>query len=412
MEISYHRSIVPALLAYKQICSHKNARLYYSKIKGEFAVISGEAPTVSPGLQKMSFKTILHALYQSNKLTRDGVLLSETIKHMNRKRSSTAVSHTLLGKLIQLVCRITAKFFNLTQGFGFLTTSEKVTKVMHRYNQYKAIEVSKGKCGKLPGETTHQFRSRIYQQTMSVCQVGAYCLNETVHSFGSDLDFMIKNTLRFDHIPALEAPELKKMRTRFTVIEDDTLNVMKKHAHEGHPVVGGNMTNAYDNGLPAQDENITMRSSQAFGLIKEESWSPLSEFGGIYFPLVNFFREDESKGFAFMDKPFRADLVAMAAYDLRKGSSDLKLLGLKDNFNEEDLKTNIKYMEGTKNKIRNMLRVITLSEIQYLVLGALGCEAFQNPPKIMAGLFKEIFNQEEEFMGRFIEVDFSINEKD
>ena len=54
-----------------------------------------------------------------------------------------------------------------------------------------------------------------------------------------------------------------------------------------------------------------------------------------------------------------------------------------------------------------MLREMAGKGHTNLVLGALGCGAFQNPPELVARLFKEVF-QEEEFKGRFESVDFAI----
>jgi uncharacterized protein (TIGR02452 family) len=65
------------------------------------------------------------------------------------------------------------------------------------------------------------------------------------------------------------------------------------------------------------------------------------------------------------------------------------------------------YCEGTKKKIRNMLRIMAEKGHTQIVLGAGGCGAFQNPPILMSKMFQEVFS-EAEFAGRFERVDFAI----
>ncbi len=65
--------------------------------------------------------------------------------------------------------------------------------------------------------------------------------------------------------------------------------------------------------------------------------------------------------------------------------------------------------EQTKDKIRTILRIAMEHCHDALVLGALGCGAFGNPPAQVAKLFHEVFD-EPEFKNQFKEVVFAILE--
>ncbi len=107
-------------------------------------------------------------------------------------------------------------------------------------------------------------------------------------------------------------------------------------------------------------------------------------------------RADEAHHYALLENPTEVALVAVAAYDLRKKSR------------EHETTNNIPaYAAGMKSKIRNMLRIMHTKGHHHLVLGALGCGAFQNDPRTVAGFFQEIFLGEE-FKGRFEVVQFAI----
>ena len=116
-----------------------------------------------------------------------------------------------------------------------------------------------------------------------------------------------------------------------------------------------------------------------------------------------------------MEKPLEVALVTSAAFDLRdKHYSDREALGFKVGTKENpvkitanQLRMNKKFMVNTAEKIRNMLRIMHKKGHRHLVLEAFGCGVFANPPKLIAGIFKKIF-LEEEFRGQFKTVYFAI----
>ena len=62
---------------------------------------------------------------------------------------------------------------------------------------------------------------------------------------------------------------------------------------------------------------------------------------------------------------------------------------------------------GIKNKIRTILRIGLKHGHDALVLGALGCGAFHNPPRHIAKLFHEVI-YENEFANKFKLIVFAI----
>ena len=61
----------------------------------------------------------------------------------------------------------------------------------------------------------------------------------------------------------------------------------------------------------------------------------------------------------------------------------------------------------TREKIRSIFRLAYHTRHRDVLLGALGCGAYNNPPAQIAALFKEVM-AEEEFSGLFDHVDFAI----
>lgn len=266
------------------------------------------------------------------------------------------------------------------------------------------------KCCCFPKETTeNKKRSNVFRETLNACSSDGY-------QFEGKKVVINSMPLRKNVETYKDCKKLGTMsnpyQTKFSVALEDTLNVLVKLSKEGKNPVGINMANRYQagggvqKGARGQEEDICLRSNLILGLGLEEY--PFPELGGIYCPHVKVFREDEAHGFAFMEQPQDVALVAVAAYDLNWGSKDRERLGLSlsGSANENMLKSS-EYRKNTKEKIRNMLREMAIKGHTHIVLGALGCGAFQTPPCVMATCFMKVF-QEAEFKGRFEEVQFAI----
>lgn len=161
-------------------------------------------------------------------------------------------------------------------------------------------------------------------------------------------------------------------------------------------------------GSGAQEENLFRRTNlfqslyryhkigKLFNVPKDKHNNkyPLDEnYGGIFSKNVVVFRKSENANYDFLNKPFLVDVISVAAIRRPKYNENLEL-------SKEDI---IK----EKNKIRTILNIALEHGNDSLILGALGCGAFQTPPKAMAKYFHEVIN-EETYKNKFKVIAFAI----
>ena len=163
-------------------------------------------------------------------------------------------------------------------------------------------------------------------------------------------------------------------------------------------------------GSGAQEENLCRRSNlilslypfsrsrvrqyPGLGLVNQEAQYPMDErFGGVYSGCVTFFRGPESADSQLLEKPCNIPVISVAALSGPRIGID----GLM--YPEE---TSI-----TLDKMRTIFRIGALHGHDSLVLSAMGCGAFANPPAHIAKLFHQVID-EEEFQNAFRLIDFAI----
>ena len=263
-------------------------------------------------------------------------------------------------------------------------------------------------------ETLYKLRGSVFQNTLSIVRNGGY-LSER----GSDVrlpnpEAMMAGTCFY----ADEQPSCKEMpakqHTEVEVLEEDCLlaaNLLKKSGF--NPAVlnmasrrnpgGGVLT-----GAGAQEENLFRRTNlclsmyqfasyaEEYGLLKSENQYPLDpDFGGVYTPDACVFRGLEKEGYPLLDEWYSLSFISVAG--LNRPTLD------KNNFIVPEQVISI------KNKIRTIFRMGLHHGHDALVLGALGCGAFRNPPAHIARLFHEIM-EEEEFKDKYRKIVFAIIE--
>ena len=116
-------------------------------------------------------------------------------------------------------------------------------------------------------------------------------------------------------------------------------------------------------------------------------------FGGIYSGKVSFFRGTESDGYPFEDVTYNIPVISVAAISGPRVDTD----GLM--FPEET--------DLTLDKMRTIFRIGKANFHDSLVLSAMGCGAFANPPAHIAKLFHQVI-EEDEFRNIFKLIDFAI----
>ena len=203
-------------------------------------------------------------------------------------------------------------------------------------------------------------------------------------------------------------------RTTVEVVETDCLLEGIRLLNGGYCPAVLNMANRRTpgggvlNGAAAQEETIFRRTNifrslyqfspfaGDYGIRKSNLQYPMDRnFGGIYTPAVTVFREDEGNGFRLMEEPRELGFISVAGMN----RPDLKLNGMIVDH----------LLEPIRHKIRTILRIGLAHGHNSLVLGALGCGAFCNPPAQIARLFHEVL-MEKEFADKYRHISFAILE--
>ncbi|CAF1041068.1 unnamed protein product, partial [Didymodactylos carnosus] len=125
---------------------------------------------------------------------------------------------------------------------------------------------------------------------------------------------------------------------------------------------------------------------------EKQSMYPMDEFGCIYTSGITFFRDSEDKGYSYLSTPLNdVKAIAIAAY--------------RDPPLQNNKRLEIKKACGTRKKIENLFAIAHIQGHDSLVLSAMGCGAFKNPPQHIALLFKSVIDQ---YAGFFKQIIFAI----
>lgn len=130
------------------------------------------------------------------------------------------------------------------------------------------------------------------------------------------------------------------------------------------------------------------------GLRQHEDQYPMDErYGGIYSGVVTFFRGPESSGSLLENKPYNIPVISVAALNGPRIGNEGLMMQAK--------------VDITLDKIWTIFRIGQANFHDSLVLSALGCGAFSNPPAHIAKLFHQVI-EEDEFRNKFKLIDFAI----
>ena len=264
-----------------------------------------------------------------------------------------------------------------------------------------------------------ELRAQEYRNTIEIVNQGFYTTEEGQRVQFPILTRMEHETTFYSRAFRVDDIAVRPKATQVIVRNVDCLEEGVRLTHEGYnPAVlnmasrrnpgGGVMT-----GAGAQEETLFRRTNLFRSLyqfteyfinhvwyakyitpVRTGERYPLERnFGGIYTPGALLFREDEHHGYKLMDSPQRLSFISVAGIN----RPDLKdATHLADNM-----------IEGTKNKMRTILRIGLRHGHDSLVLGPLGCGAFCNPPSHIAQLFHEVF-EEAEFKNKYRLISFAI----
>ncbi len=212
------------------------------------------------------------------------------------------------------------------------------------------------------------------------------------------------------YLPGYEAisPVLRSQGAPLRVLGDTTFHCAQAFSDRGRTAVL-NFANAYNpgggvlHGAMAQEECLCRSSNLYFALTlpyllrnyykhNARTIGDLGTDSVIYSPGVTVFKSDDPVPMP-IPVPFQVDVLTCAAPyvdpDRRKPIPREKL------------------GEALTGRIRNILEVASAHEVEFLVLGAFGCGAFNNPPELVARVFRALL-REERMADRFREVVFAI----
>lgn len=203
----------------------------------------------------------------------------------------------------------------------------------------------------------------------------------------------------------VKVPETKEeFETKMHFVDKDTLSATKEYSQSMNKTFtfidlassnprqfgGGCRT-----GARAQEEDLCRRSSlsNCFDLAKP----PVPLYGGVFCENVYILTDTEDNNFEWYeyDDVVKANCIMVAA--LRKPK--LNYRGGSQYFSKTDY--NI-----TKFKIMSMLNILLKKNQHHLILGALGCGAYGNPPHEVAEIFAALLKNE--YKNKFHTVVFAI----
>lgn len=262
----------------------------------------------------------------------------------------------------------------------------------------------------------HALRIELFNSTLDVLRQGWY-----VASTGKMVDLppveevMADAALYSEPFHVLIDP-VEPVTTEVRVENMDCVLAAKRLIDEGYNPAMLNLADLYtpgglvEYGSGAQEENLCRRSDlilslyqfsaarvrqyPGLGLVAREEQYPMDERnGGIYSGTVTFFRGPESEGSRLEETPYNIPVISVAALSGPRIGPD----GLM--YPEET--------EITLEKMRTIFRIGMAHFHDSLVLSAMGCGAFKNPPAHIAKLFHQVI-EEPEFKDRFRLIDFAI----
>ncbi|KAK7403146.1 hypothetical protein QQX98_011095 [Neonectria punicea] len=227
-----------------------------------------------------------------------------------------------------------------------------------------------------------------------------------------------------DSLPRLKPADCPRRtptrKTAIKIINDDTWNTAITLAASKNPASGRvavlNMASnispggGWLKGALAQEEALCYRSSLYLSLHRR--YYPWKQRMGIYTPDVVVIRSDQDSGHKLLMPDVNVeDLPIMSVLSiagLRRPPVDNITLDTGSGIVQKMVYSRPSDRELTKTKMRLCLRMAAHRDHGLLVLGALGCGAFRNPPREVANCWLEVLKETEFAGGWWEEVWFAV----
>ena len=199
------------------------------------------------------------------------------------------------------------------------------------------------------------------------------------------------------------APRPRYTKTTVHVVNMDSLELARQATklHTGSNVACLNMANQYRaggswrTGRLAQEEQLFYRTTLSHSL--ERAGYPLGDYSAVFTRGVSVVREGIEKGLQYYTEKdvWQTNFVTAAAFDMRQQVD--QTLPQKVFEKERIVKTRV--------KIEALVSLCVSEGMDILVLSALGCGVFRNPPDFVAAIFRAVIEQ---YAGYFSHIYFAI----
>ena len=261
----------------------------------------------------------------------------------------------------------------------------------------------------------HAQRIEIFNETLSLLRQGWDGLPSGRKVELPAADEVMGEAVMYREACSLLIDPMVPVKTEVRVENKDCVLAARELIGKGYNPAMLNLADLYtpgglvEYGSGAQEENLCRRSNLILSLYQfsaprvrqypdldlacHEDQYPMDErFGGIYSGIVTFFRGPESTG-SELEEPVNIPVISVAALSGPRIGPDGMMLQP-----EADI---------TLDKMRTIFRIGLLQGHDSLVLSAMGCGAFANPPAHIARLFHQVM-EEDEFKDKFRLIDFAI----
>ena len=262
----------------------------------------------------------------------------------------------------------------------------------------------------------HASRIEIFNSTLALLRQGWYIAADGSKVRLPDVKEVMGAAVMYREPYSLLIDPIEPITTEIRVENKDCVLAAKELIDAGYNPAMLNLADLYtpgglvEYGSGAQEENLCRRSNLVLslyqfshariyqypdlGLVQNADQYPMDvHFGGIYSGIVTFFRGPESEGSMLEAKPYNIPVISVAALSGPRIGPDGMML-------KEDA-------DITLDKMRTIFRIGMMQGHDSLVLSAMGCGAFANPPAHIAKLFHQVI-EEDEFKDKFRLIDFAI----
>lgn len=262
----------------------------------------------------------------------------------------------------------------------------------------------------------HASRIEIFNSTLALIRQGWYIAADGSKVRLPDVKEVMGAAVMYREPFHILIDPIEPITTEIRVENKDCVLAAKELIDAGYNPAMLNLADLYtpgglvEYGSGAQEENLCRRSNLVLslyqfshariyqypdlGLVQNADQYPMDvRFGGIYSGIVTFFRGPESEGSMLEAKPYNIPVISVAALSGPRIGPDGMMCK-----EEADI---------TLDKMRTIFRIGMMQGHDSLVLSAMGCGAFANPPGHIAKLFHQVID-EDEFKDKFRLIDFAI----